>query len=152
MRWNMDNTEMSCEQLEFKQIGHLDSALLDPATVSRAEKLIGRWVNTNPDTQGIAECEIQRECDLFTIRISGVGADGPIIWPIARTKPLANLEEEAGQRTIALAATFEFGFMKSEIYIRVNKGVLVIVLFNTFQDGSGRANYLNREFFYNVAI
>ena len=38
--------------------------------------------------------------------------------------------------------------MKSEIYIRVNKGVLVIVLYNTFQDDSGRSNYLNREFFY----
>jgi len=141
---------MSCEQIEFKQNGHLDSALLDPATVSRAEKLVGRWINTNPDTQGIAECEIQRDGDQFGIRISGVGADGPIPWPTVRVKPLANLEEEAGQRTIALAAIFEFGFMKSEIYIRVNKGVLVIVLFNTFQDDSGRANYLNREFFYRV--
>jgi hypothetical protein len=47
-----------------------------------------------------------------------------------------------------LAAGFDFGFMRSEVYIRVNKGVLVIVLFNTFQDDSGRTNYLNREFFY----
>jgi len=133
---------------QFKQSGHLDPALLGPATVSRAEKLIGRWLNTNPDTQGIAECEIQRDGNHFSIKISGVGVDGPIVWPIARSKALANLEEEAGQRTIALAAVFEFGFMKSEIYIRVNKGVLVIVLFNTFQDESGRSNYLNREFFY----
>jgi len=138
------------EPLEFKEKGHLDPALLDPATVSRAEKLIGHWVNTNLDTRGIAECEITRDGDLFTIKILGVGEDTKIEWPIARVKPLANLEEEAGQRTIALAATFEFGFMKSEIYIRVNKGVLVIVLFNTFQDGSGRSNYLNREFFYRV--
>jgi hypothetical protein len=135
-------------ELQFKQNGHLDSALLDPATVSNAEKLIGRWVNTNPDTKGIAVCEIKRDGDEFSINLSGVGADGPIEWPTARTKALGNLEEEAGQRTIALAAAFEFGFMKSEIYIRVNKGVLVIVLFNTFQDGSGRSNYLNREFFY----
>ena len=138
------------EPLEFKTTGHRDPALLDPATISRAEKLIGRWVNTNRDTQGIAECEIHRDGDQFSINVSGTGADGPIAWPTVRTKALANLEEEAGQRTIALAATFEFGFMKSEIYIRVNKGVLVIVLFNTFQDDSGRSNYLNREFFYRV--
>ena len=138
------------EVFEFKQNGHRDPALLDPATTARAEKLLGRWLNTNPDTQGIVECDIQRDGDHFTIKLSGAGADGPIPWPIARTKALANLEEEAGQRTIALAATFEFGFMKSEIYIRVNKGVLVIVLFNTFQDDSGRSNYLNREFFYRV--
>lgn len=138
--------------LEFRQNGHLDPALVDPATTSRAEKLLGRWVNTNPDTKGIAECEVHRDGDEITIKLSGVGVDGPIAWPPARTKALGNLEEEAGQRTIALAATFEFGFMKSEIYIRVNKGVLVIVLFNTFQDDSGRSNYLNREFFYRVGL
>lgn len=140
------------EGFAFKQNGHCDPALLDQATVSRAEKLIGRWQNTNLDTRGIAECQIRRDGDFFTIKLLGVGADGPVVWPTARTKALANLEEEAGQRTIALAATFEFGFMKSETYIRVNKGVLVIVLFNTFQDDSGRSNYLNREFFYRVAI
>ena len=138
------------EPLEFKQTGHLDSDLVDPTTITSYDKLLGRWVNTNPDTKGIAACEVQREGDLFEIKISGVGADGPIEWPVVRTKALANLEEEAGQRTIALATRFEFGFMKSEIYIRVNKGVLVIVLFNTFQDDSGRSNYLNREFFYRV--
>ena len=137
--------------LEFRQNGHLDSALLDPATTARAERLIGRWVNTNPETKGVVSCEIRRDGDEFTIDVAGAGPDGPIAWPVARTKALGNLEEEAGQRAIALAATFEFGFMKSETYIRVNKGVLVIVLFNTFQDESGRSNYLNREFFYRVA-
>jgi hypothetical protein len=137
--------------LEFRQNGHLDPALLDPATTARAEGLIGRWANTNHDTRGIATCEIKRDGDEFTIDLYGAGADGPIAWPTVRTKALGNLEEEAGQRTIALAASFEFGFMKSEIYIRVNKGVLVIVLFNTFQDDSGRSNYLTREFFYRVA-
>jgi len=137
--------------LHFKQNGHLDPALLDPATTARAEKLLGRWVNTNSDTKGIASCEIRQEGDQIAIDLSAVGADGPIAWPTVRTKALGNLEEEAGQRTIALAATFEFVFMKSEIYIRVNKGVLVIVLFNTFLDDSGRSNYLNREFFYRVS-
>lgn len=138
------------DSLEFRQNGHLDPALLDPATTARAEKLLGRWLNANPDTKGIAVCEIKRAGDEFTIDLSAVGADGPIAWPTVRTKGLGNLEEEAGQRAIALAASFAFGFMKSEIYIRVNKGVLVIVLFNTFQDDSGRSNYLNREFFYRV--
>jgi hypothetical protein len=134
---------------EFKQSSHLDPALFDPVTkVLPAEKIIGRWVNTNRETRGIAECVIQRDGEQFSISIAGVGAAEPIEWPMASTKALANLEEEAGQRTVALAASFDFGFMRSEVYIRVNKGVLVIVLFNTFQDDSGRSNYLNREFFY----
>ena len=138
------------QSIEFKQTGHLDPALLDPAAAANVEKLLGRWANTNRETHGIAECEIQRDGDQFSIQIFGAGDDGLIAWPLVREKALANLEEEAGQRTIALAANFEFGFMRSEIYIRVNKGVLVIVLYNTFQDDSGRSNYLNREFFYRV--
>lgn len=135
--------------MEFKQSGHLDPALTDPATRKlRADKLTGRWVNTNPDTQGIAECVIKQDHEVFTVDILGAGSDGLIQWPTCRTKPLANLEEEAGQRAFALSATFEFGFMKAETYIRVNKGVLVIVLFASFLDGSNRSDYVNREFFY----
>ena len=137
------------ETFEFKQSGDLDPALSDPATRRlSADKLVGRWVNTDPDTQGIATIVIERTDEHFDVSIQGVGADGLIDWPRARVTPLANLEEEAGQRAVSLAADFDLGFMKAETYLRVNKGVLVIVLFVTFHDDSGRSNYLNREFFY----
>lgn len=135
--------------LEFKQSGHLNAALSDPVTKTlSADKLTGRWVNTNRETQGIAECVIEKDGAQFKVSVVGVGDDGPIAWPTARAKVLANLEEEAGQRASALAANFDFGFMTAETYIRVNKGVLVIVLFASFRDGSGRSSYVNREFFY----
>lgn len=135
--------------LEFKQSSHLNPALVDPAkTHSNGEKLLGRWLNTNPETKGIAECVIERSEDRYTVSIRGVGERGLIAWPIVTAATLANLEEEAGQRTGALAADFDFGFMRAETHIRINKGVLVVVLFNTFKDDSGRADYLNREFFY----
>ena len=105
-------------------------------------------MNTNRDTRGIAECTIAREGNAIKVSIVGVGDEGPIAWPTINAHALANLEEEAGQRTGALMATVEFGFMRAETHIRINKGVLVIVLFATFLDGSGRSNYLTREFFY----
>jgi hypothetical protein len=136
---------------EFKQSGHLNPALLDPAArIPNAEKLTGRWLNTNTETKGIAEILILQDGERFNISAVGVGADAPIEWPTTEAKALANLEEEAGQRAVALAATFDFGFMRAETYIRVNKGVLVIVLFNTFHDESGRSSYVNREFFYRI--
>jgi hypothetical protein len=116
--------------------------------VASVEKLTGRWVNTNQDTRGIAECEVELDGEGLLVRILGAGAEAPIAWPPTRANVLANLEEEAGQRTAALAVSFNFGFMKSETYIRVNKGVLVIVLFNSFLDDSGRSNYVTREFFH----
>jgi len=137
------------QSFEFKQSGHLNAALADPATRAlNADKLTGRWVNTNRDTGGIAEIVIAQDDERFSVSIIGVGADGSIDWPVTGATVLANLEEEAGQRAVALAATFDFGFMRAETYFRINKGVLVVVLFNTFQDDSGRSSYVNREFFY----
>ena len=137
------------QTLEFKASSHLDRALTDPATRTlNADKLIGRWTNTNPKTRGIAEIVIREHDGTFTVSASGAGSDGSIPWPPTQAKVLANLEEEAGQRAVALAVNFDFDFMTAETYLRVNKGVLVIVLFNTFRDDSGRSNYVNREFFY----
>jgi erythromycin esterase-like protein len=137
--------------VEFKQAGDLHPALADPATRTlNAGKLTGRWVNTDPDTQGVAEITITQEGEHFGVRVTGVGSDGPLNWPTARARVMANLEEEAGQRAVALAATFEFDFMRVESYLRVNKGVLVIVAYHTFLDASNRSNYVNREFFYRV--
>lgn len=139
------------QPFEFKQSGHLDPALTDPAAKTlNAERLTGRWANTNRDTRGIAEISIRQDGVRFFVGVVGVGEGGPVEWPEAEAKAFANLEEEAGQRTVALAADFDFGFMRAETYFRVNKGVLVIVLFNTFRDDSGRSNYVNREFFYRL--
>jgi len=109
---------------------------------------VGHWINTNPITEGLAKIRITQDGDRFTVSALGVGEEGYIDWPATSAQPLANLEEEAGQRALALAVTFNFGFMTSVAYLRVNKGVLVIVHFSTFNDDSGRRSYVNREFFY----
>src|SRR5258707_13501497 len=112
--------------LEFRQSSHLDPALSDPATRTlNANKVTGRWLNTNQETAGLAECLIEPDGEQFIVTVVGVGADGPIAWPRSRAQALANLEEEAGQRAVALAPVFDHGFMRAETYIRVNKGVLV---------------------------
>jgi hypothetical protein len=131
----------------FKQNSHLNPELR-AAKTGNIEKLFGRWLNTNHDTRGIAECTISADGDQINVSVAAVGDEGLIAWPTVTAHELANLEEEAGQRTGALMATFEFEFMRAETHIRINKGVLVIVLFATFLDDSGRSNYLNREFFY----
>ena len=140
------------QTLEFKLSGQLDPALSDPATRTlHADKLIGRWLNTNPETQGVAEIIVERAGESFFVGVLGAGEDGLIAWPRTEATALANLEEEAGQRALALAVDFDFGFMRAETYLRVNKGVLVIVAYYIFLDDSRRSNYVNREFFYRHA-
>lgn len=117
-------------------------------TSANPASLLGHWLNTNRDTRGIAECVIAQDGEGITVSITAVGYEEPVRWPIARATVLANLEEEAGQRTVALLAKYDLGYMTADTHVRVNKGVLVIVLYFTFHDDSGRSNYLNREFFY----
>jgi hypothetical protein len=137
--------------LAFKQSSDLHPALSDPATRTlNAGNLIGRWLNTDPATKGIAEIVIEQDGEEFYVSAVAAGTVGPISWPRTRAEALANLEEEAGQRSLALAVIFDFGFMRAETYLRANKGVLVIVLFNVFLDRSGRSNYVNREFYYHA--
>src|SRR5215471_5431516 len=92
---------------QFKQSGDLDPALSDPATAKfSADKLIGQWINTDPGTRGIASILIEPDGTDFRIDIKGVGDDGLVDWPVTRAQALANLEEEAGQRAVALRADF----------------------------------------------
>jgi hypothetical protein len=134
------------QNLQFKQTRDLDPALLNSEALSDT-RLTGRWLNTDQNTRGLREITIELS-EQFNVSAIGAGADGPIHWHANSVRALANLEEEAGQRGIALIAVFDFGFMVAETYLRINKGVLVIVEFNTFRDDSGRTNYVNREFFY----
>jgi len=117
-------------------------------TSANSASLSGRWLNTNRDTRGISECVVAEDGEGITVSLAAVGDNQPVRWPIVRATVLANLEEEAGQRTVALLAKFDLGYMTADTHVRVNKGVLVIVLYFTFHDDSGRSNYLTREFFY----
>jgi len=107
--------------------------------------VLGRWLNTNRDTPTIAECTVVQDGDEISVQV--IGADKEP-WPVARPTVLANLEEEAGQRSVALMAEFDLGHMVADTHMRVNKGVFVIVVYATFKDGSSRSNHLYREFFY----
>jgi hypothetical protein len=137
------------QKLEFRQIRDLDPALIEAdVQTMNVDRLTGRWLNTDRNTRGLSEITIGQTGEQFSVSAVGVGTDDAIDWVATSVRPLANLEEEAGQRGITLVADFDFGFMSAETYLRVNKGVLVIVEFNTFRDQSGRTNYVNREFFY----
>jgi hypothetical protein len=70
---------------EFKLSGQLDPALSDSATRTlHADKLIGRWLNTNQETQGVAEIIIELVGEHFFVSVLGVGEDGLIAWPRTR--------------------------------------------------------------------
>ncbi len=115
-----------------------------------ASAFLGYWKNTNPHTSGVIELAIEPADTGLSIRIWGAAADDRVDWGVQRAEAFACVEENAVQAA-SLYATYDFGFMTTELQLRLNKGILPLMSFSVFRDDSGRSNYYAREFFYRSA-
>ena len=122
--------------------GHLEK----PASVSTAS-MIGRWRNTDPAARGLVEITVEGGDDALAVRALGSGELEPVDWGTAKTEIFACLDE-AGQASLSVLATWDFGFLETQLQLRVPGGTLAVAGFNVFRDGSGRPSYCTREFFY----
>lgn len=108
--------------------------------------LLGPWEALAPAaTKGISSLEIVPDGDAVLVQAYGVGADGPVDWG---TTP-AELYADAHylDNAPAFLATFDHGYMRVHLQARINRGCLVVCVFTTFTDGSGRRDYFVRECF-----
>lgn len=103
----------------------------------------GRWVNTNPDTTGIAAFEVATS-PTPTLRLIGAGGEETTDWG-ATEASLYTCVEEAGVPSSALFATYERGAQRTQIQLRMNKGIAPLMTWNDFSDAQG--SYFHREFF-----
>jgi hypothetical protein len=113
------------------------------ASVDLAE-LTGLWKNTKRDTRIIRELTLTQNGDAHELNAFGAGA--PRDWGKVIVIPHASgvdAHDPAG-----FLAVYDFDFMQMFLAANMNKGLLIIASYNTFRDGSGRANYFSREFFY----
>ncbi len=115
-----------------------------------ASAFLGHWKNTNPHTSGILEFAIESADTGLSIRIWGAAAGVRVDWGVQKAEAFTCVEENAAQAA-ALYATYDFGFMTTELQLRLNKGILPLMSFSVFYDDSGRSNYYTREFFYHCA-
>ena len=107
---------------------------------------VGNWTTTNQQTQGIARL-IVREMD-GRLLVQAFGATPPSLcdWGEAPAAVFAVGPDSSAPR--AFTARFDLGFKEVCLQAKVKKGVLVVANFNRFSDGSGRAAFFSREFFY----
>ena len=138
-------------------------APIDPA------RLLNHWRNTDAGTNGISEVTISYRDGLF-IRALAAGPDGPVDWgetpaeiyhdisvtgggrgavpPVTDGQPTPHHADlSATDGGPCFLAVYDHGFMRVYMQGRFNIGILPIVFFNEFTDGSGRADYLQREVF-----
>jgi hypothetical protein len=108
--------------------------------------LLGTWAALAPTvTKGFSALEVAPDGEDVVVRAYGVGAAGPVDWGTTRAELYADAHYL--DNAPAFLATFDHGYMRVHLQARVNRGCLVVCVFTTFTDDSGRSDYFVRECF-----
>jgi hypothetical protein len=116
------------------------------ATKLDLSSLIGRWKNTNSATRGISEIIISEDGENLRVQTLGACASGPRDWGEGRATTYAY--SVAGDIVAGFELTYDFGAQETLVTAIHNRGVLVIHAYHRFKNGSGRSNFISKEFFH----
>ena len=110
-------------------------------------ELFGEWLNTNPNSNGIARLRIDGDGgNAAVVRVWGAQVPHPVAWDPA---PGALFALSSGSRLAkAFSARYHADDVAVALQANIKQGVLVVASFTEFKDDSGRANYFHREFYY----
>jgi hypothetical protein len=108
--------------------------------------LIGRWKNTNSATRGISQIDISENGKNLRVQTLGACASGSRDWGERPATTYAYAV--AGDIVAGFELTYDFGTQETLVTAIHNRGVLVIHAYHRFKDGSGRSNFISKEFFH----
>lgn len=130
--------------MEFAQV--YDRVEIDGLAEPLGTKgLAGVWINSNPDTNGIARMEFSEMEGRPSMRVDAIGPDGLIDWGWAPLKLFA--ASPSSRTTAGFTCTYDFGFAETRLQAMIMKGLIVLAQFHKFKDDSGRMNYFVREYY-----
>ncbi|HEV7375863.1 MAG TPA: hypothetical protein VGN95_14180 [Pyrinomonadaceae bacterium] len=131
--------------MQFAQICdrvEIDAAPVGPVDISA---LLGTWVNSNPETTGIARLLITEADGKPALEVQAIGPDGLINWgTIDVTVFAASPSSRVGTGFTCL---YDFGFAETRLQGMILKGLTVLSQFHSFKDDSRRVDYFLREYF-----
>jgi hypothetical protein len=107
--------------------------------------LRGIWINSNPDTNGIARMVISEADGNASLQVYAIGPDGLIDWgpadiAVFTATPLSRV-------SAGFTCLYDFGFAETRLQAMILKGLIVLAQFHTFKNDSRRADYFVREYF-----
>jgi hypothetical protein len=112
---------------------------------SDVSALLGTWVNSNPETNGIARMVLTEEEGRLKVEVRAIGPEGLISWGAAEAEVFTS---SPSSRTAAgFACLYDFGFAETRLQAMIMKGLAVLAQVHSFKDGSGRADYFVREYY-----
>lgn len=131
--------------MRFAQI--CDRVESDPAAAGPLDlsTLPGTWVNSNPDTNGIARLVVSESGGSVSLQVLAIGPDGPVDWG---TTDVSVFTSGPTSRVAAgFTCRYDFGFAETLLQGMILKGLIVLAQIHIFKDESSRADYFVREYF-----
>ena len=107
--------------------------------------LPGTYINSNPQTNGIARMVMKESGGRLSLRVYAVGPEGEIDWGEAQVAAFA--ATPSSRAAAGFTCVYDFGFAETRLQAMVMKGLLVLSQFHGFKDDSGRADYFVREYY-----
>jgi hypothetical protein len=109
------------------------------------QALPGVWINSSPNTTGIARMVMSESDGKLSLQVFAVGPEGLIDWGSTGVKVFAGLP--TSRVGVGFTCNFDFGFAETELQGMIMKGLLVLAQFHRFKDNSNRADFFVREYF-----
>jgi len=131
--------------MQFAQIR--DQVEIDPETAGPvdASGLIGTWINSNPDTTGIARMVMSEAGEKLALQTFAIGPDGLIDWGATDVTVVGS--SAASRAGAGFTCFYDFGFAETRLQGMIMKGLLVLAQFHSFKDDSERVGYFVREYY-----
>jgi len=119
-------------------------APLPTAPLVSLDALLGDWTNTYRETGNIVSFRLERADEGYTMacrfkRESQHLGKVPVV-------PYA--DHALGRQATAFLARCDVDFGEALLACNTNKGLIIVAAYVQFRDGSGRAPYFSREFFF----
>ena len=131
--------------MEFAQIrDRVDIGSKATGAVNTSD-LIGTWINSNPNTSGIARIVISRSNGNLSLRAYAVSPEGLIDWGSVDINVFASTP--VSEVAAGFTCLYDFGFAEARLEGMIMKGLLVLAQLQRFKDKSGRVDYFVREYF-----
>lgn len=108
--------------------------------------LLGTWQNTNGKTLNIHSVKFSLVEGALKMQVFGVCQPAFCDW--GETDCQVFSDSISSSVITGISAAYDFGFKKTQIAGNMKQGVLVLQVYHSFQDDSGRINYFSREFYY----
>jgi hypothetical protein len=130
--------------LEFAQLSDRVESNGAGSTMD-TKALPGVWINSNPDTSGIARMVMSESEGKLLLQVFAIGPNGLIDWGSTPVSVFAG--SPTSSAGAGFTCKFDFGFAETELQGMIMKGLLVLAQFHRFKDTSQRADFFVREYF-----